>query len=112
MGSEMCIRDSYAVALKYEKGTDYAPILVAKGENQLARRIKAIAKEYDVPMVEDKPVARMLYAIGIVGESIPLQLYQVIAQILAKVYQSHAYYFHRLKARRLLAKRTTSKSIA
>ena len=102
----------YAVALKYEKGTDYAPLLVAKGENQLARRIKAIAKEYDVPMVEDKPVARMLYAIGVVGEPIPLQLYQVIAQILAKVYQSHAYYFHRLKARRLLAKRTTSKSIA
>ena len=102
----------YAVALKYEKGTDYAPLLVAKGENQLARRIKAIAKEYDVPVVEDKPVARMLYAIGVVGEPIPLQLYQVIAQILAKVYQSHAYYFHRLKARRLLAKRTTSKSIA
>jgi len=98
----------YAVALKYEKGTDNAPIVVAKGENQVARRIKAIANEYDVPMVEDRSTARMLYAIGIVGESIPLQLYRVVAQILAQVYRSHAYYFHRLKARRLLARRTTS----
>jgi flagellar biosynthetic protein FlhB len=102
----------YAVALKYEKGTDHAPIVVAKGENQLARKIKAIAKEYDVPTVEDKAVARMLFAIGVVGEAIPLQLYRVVAQILAHVYQAHSYYFHRLKARRLLAKRSTSKSFA
>jgi len=102
----------YAVALKYEKGTDHAPVVVAKGENQLARRIKAIAKEYDVPTVEDKAVARMLFAIGVVGEVIPLQLYRVVAQILAHVYQAHSYYFHRLKARRLLARRSTSKSFA
>ncbi len=102
----------YAVALKYEKGTDHAPVVVAKGDNQVARRIKAIAKEYDVPMVEDKSVARMLFAIGVVGEVIPLQLYRVVAKILAEVYQAHAYYFHRLKARRLLAKRTTSRSFA
>ena len=43
--------------LRYEKGTDNAPVVVAKGEDLLARRIKAIAKEYEVPTVENKPVA-------------------------------------------------------
>ena len=70
----------------------------------MARRIKSIAREFEVPTVENKPVARMLYDIGVVGFPIPLQLYQVVAEILAQVYQTHAYYFHRLKARRLLAK--------
>jgi flagellar biosynthetic protein FlhB len=45
-----------------------------------------------------------LYAIGKVGETIPYDFYQVVAEILAQVYKSHAYYYHRLKARRLLAK--------
>ena len=94
----------YAVALKYEKGTDNAPVVVAKGHDMIARRIRAIAKEFEVPMVEDKPVAQMLFALGVVGEAIPLQLYQVVARILADVYKLNAYYFHRLKARRLLSK--------
>jgi len=102
----------FAVALRYEKGTDNAPVVVAKGEDLLARRIKAIAKEYEVPTVENKPVARMLYDIGVVGFPIPLQLYQVVAEILAQVYQTHAYYFHRLKARRLLAKGDSSVSFS
>ena len=95
----------YAVALRYEKGMDLAPVVVAKGENLLARRIKLLAAEYDVPTIENKPVARSLYAIGKVGETIPYDLYQVVAEILAQVYKSHAYYYHRLKARRLLAKK-------
>ena len=94
----------YAVALKYEKGMDLAPVVVAKGENLLARRIKILAAEYDVPTIENKPVARALFALGKVGEAIPLDFYQVVAEILAQVYKTHAYYFHRLKARRLLAK--------
>tara|TARA_B110000003_G_scaffold155730_1_gene156293 strand:- start:1268 stop:2377 length:1110 start_codon:yes stop_codon:yes gene_type:complete len=94
----------YAVALRYEKGMDLAPIVIAKGENLLARRIKVIAAEYDVPTIENKPVARSLYALGRIGEPIPLDFYQIVAEILAQVYKSHAYYFHRLKARRLLAK--------
>ena len=53
----------YAVALKYEKGMDNAPIVVAKGENLLARRIKIIAP-FEVPMVENKPVAQALFALG------------------------------------------------
>jgi flagellar biosynthetic protein FlhB len=100
----------YAVALRYEKGTDNAPVVVAKGENLLARRIKIIAKEHEVPMIENKPVARTLYALGRVGEPIPLQLYQIVAEILAHVYKTHAYYFHRLKARRILSKMPLSKA--
>jgi len=96
----------YAVALRYEKGADHAPVVVAKGENLLARRIKLIAEAHEVPMVEDKPLARALYALGRVGEPIPLEFYRVVAEVLAKVYQAHAYYFHRLKARRLLAQTT------
>ena len=94
----------YAVALRYEKGMDLAPVVIAKGENLLARRIKVIAAEHDVPTIENKSVARSLFALGRIGEAIPIEFYQVIAEILAQVYKSHAYYFHRLKARRLLAK--------
>ena len=89
---------------------DNAPIVVAKGENLLARRIKAIAIEYEVPMVENKPVAQSLYALGRVGEVIPLELYRVVAEILANVYKKNAYYFHRLKARRLLSRGSSGKA--
>ena len=90
----------YAVALKYERGVDQAPLVLAKGENRLAQRIKALAAEHGVPTVENKPVARMLYALGRVGEPIPNQLYQAVAEILAFVYRTHRYYFFRLKSRR------------
>jgi len=90
----------YAVALKYERGLDKAPVILAKGENGFARRIKEIAAAHDVPMVENRPVARMLYALGRVDEPIPSELYQAVAEILAFVYRTHRYYFYRLKARR------------
>jgi flagellar biosynthetic protein FlhB len=91
----------FAVALKYERGVDQAPVILAKGENRFAQRIKAIAAENGVPTVENKPVARMLFALGKVGTTIPSDLYQAVAEILAVVYRTHRYYFHRLKARRL-----------
>jgi flagellar biosynthetic protein FlhB len=91
----------FAVALKYERGVDQAPVVLAKGENRFAQRIKALAGEHGVPMVENKPVARMLFALGKVGEVIPAELYQAVAGILAVVYRTHRYYFHRLKARRM-----------
>ncbi len=90
----------YAVALKYERNVDAAPVVLAKGENRFARRIKEIAAQHEVPVVEDKPVARVLFAMGRVGESIPAELYQAVAGILAVVYRTHRYYFYRLKARR------------
>jgi len=91
----------YAVVLKYERGLDKAPVILAKGENRFAQRIKALAAENGVPMVENKPVARMLFALGEVGEGIPPELYQAVAEILAVVYRTHRYYFHQLKTRRL-----------
>lgn len=91
----------YAVALRYERGRDQAPVVLAKGENRFAQRIKALAAEHGVPTVENKPVARMLFALGEVGETIPTDLYQAVASILAVVYRTHRYYFHRLKSRRL-----------
>jgi flagellar biosynthetic protein FlhB len=93
----------FAVALKYERGIDHAPVVLAKGENLFAQRIKAIAAEYEVPTVENPPVARVLYALGSVGEAIPSQLYQAVAEILAVVYRTHRYYFYRLKSRRTQA---------
>ncbi len=93
----------FAVALKYERGQDRAPVVLAKGENRFAQRIKALAAEHGVPTVENKPVARLLFAMGKVGETIPAELYQAVAQILAVVYRTHRYYFHRLKSRRLEA---------
>jgi flagellar biosynthetic protein FlhB len=93
----------FAVALKYERGIDNAPVVLAKGENLFAQRIKAIAAEYEVPTVENPPVARVLYSLGSVGETIPSQLYQAVAEILAVVYRTHRYYFYRLKSRRTQA---------
>ena len=91
----------YAVALKYERGKDQAPVVLAKGENRFAQRIKALALEHGVPMVENKPVARVLFSMGRVGEAVPPELYQAVAEILALVYRTHRYYFHRLRSRRL-----------
>ncbi|HEY9248431.1 MAG TPA: EscU/YscU/HrcU family type III secretion system export apparatus switch protein [Rariglobus sp.] len=99
----------YAVALKYERGRDQAPMVLAKGENQFARRIKALAATHQVPVVENKPVARMLYALGRVGEPIPNNLYQAVAGILAFVYRTHRLYFHELKIRRALAEGAASR---
>lgn len=93
----------YAVALKYERGKDRAPVVLAKGENRFAQRLKALAAEHGVPTVENKPVARLLFAMGRVGETIPPELYQAVAEILALVYRTHRYYFHRLRSRRLEA---------
>jgi flagellar biosynthetic protein FlhB len=102
----------YAVALKYERGVDSAPIVLAKGENRLARRIKEMARQHEVPMVENRPVARMLYAVGKVGEPIPADLFGAVAEILAFVYKQHRYYFYRLKARRAEAARQSSSTVA
>lgn len=81
----------FAVALKYEK-TMVAPLVVAKGQDLVARRIKELAKENNVPIVENKPLARALYAAVEVGGSVPAELYQAVAEVLAYVY--------RLKSRR------------
>lgn len=100
----------YAVALRYEKGRDMAPVVVAKGKDKLAQKIKAIARENKVPMVENRPVARLLFRIGEVGESIPVEVYEVVAKILSHVYRRHRYYFHQLNRRRRARAQTNSVS--
>jgi len=80
-----------SVALKYQQGEMSAPVVVAKGANWLAVRIKEIARENRVPVVEDKEVAQFLYQAVEIGQEIPVEIYQAVAQILAMV--------HRLKAR-------------
>ena len=92
----------YAVAMKYERGVDEAPTVLAKGENAFALRIKEMASKNGVPIVENKLVARMLYKVAQVGQSIPAEMYQSVAEILAFVYRTHKYYFHKLKARRVV----------
>ena len=76
-----------AVALKYDAGTAQAPIVLAKGADYLAMQIKEKAKEADVEIVENKPLARMLFANVEIGEEIPPELYQAVAEILAAVYR-------------------------
>ena len=76
----------YAVAIKYDADKYDAPYVLAKGENYLAQRIKDVAKENDIEIVENKPLARMLYANVEVGGFVPPELYQAVAEVLAFVY--------------------------
>lgn len=75
-----------AVALKYDKEEAEAPVVIAKGADHLAARIKDIARENRIEIVENKPLARMLYHNVELGEQIPPELYQMVAEILAYVY--------------------------
>ena len=76
----------YAVAIKYDAQQHSAPVVLAKGEDFLAQRIKEVAKENHVEIVENKPLARMLYANVDVGQEVPPELYQAVAEVLAFVY--------------------------
>jgi flagellar biosynthetic protein FlhB len=77
----------YAVALKYDANTGSAPVVVAKGEDYLAQKIKEVARENHVEIVENKPLARMLYHNVDLGAEIPPELYQAVAEVLAAVYR-------------------------
>ena len=77
----------FAVAIRYDRGDMHAPQVIAKGQDLLARRIAATAREHGVPVLERKPLARALYASVEVGEEIPVTLYQAIAEVLAYVYR-------------------------
>jgi len=77
----------YAVALKYDDKVSSAPILVAKGQDHLARKIREIAQEHSIEIVENPPIAQALYANCEVDEEIPADLYQAVADILVFVYR-------------------------
>jgi len=76
-----------AVALKYDAEKNSAPVVIAKGMRKLAARIRAIAEEHDIPIVEDPPLARALYKACEIGWEIPYELYQAVAEVLAMVYR-------------------------
>jgi flagellar biosynthetic protein FlhB len=79
-----------AVALKYDAEESPAPVVLAKGEDYLAQKIKEAARENNVAIVENKPLARMLYHNVDIGQQIPPELYQAVAEVLAAVYQAKA----------------------
>ena len=76
----------FAVAIKYDAEASKAPVVLAKGEDYLAQKIKEAAREHHIEIVENKPLARMLYANVDIGQEIPPELYQAVAEILAMVY--------------------------
>jgi flagellar biosynthetic protein FlhB len=75
-----------AVALAYRSGEMGAPRVIAKGADAVALRIREIAREHDVPLLENKPLARALYASVEVGTEIPIELFQAVAEVLAYIY--------------------------
>jgi flagellar biosynthetic protein FlhB len=77
----------YSVAIRYSIETPGAPRIVAKGKNYLAKRIRQLALEHQVPIVENPPLARALYTSVEVGQEIPSHLYRAVAEILAYIYK-------------------------
>jgi flagellar biosynthetic protein FlhB len=76
-----------AVALKYDGPAMNAPKLLAKGAGKIAKRIKDLAEKHDIPIVENKELARSLYSIVEIGQEIPAFLYQSVAEVLAYIYK-------------------------
>ena len=81
-----------AVALKFDAAKMVAPLIVAKGSGHLAERIKEIARNHQVPIVEDKPLAQALHKMVEIGEYIPAELYRAVAEVLAYVYRLKGMY--------------------
>ena len=77
----------YAVALRYEPETMIAPIVVAKGKNYLALRIRKLAVEHQIPLIENPPLAQGLYKAVDIGQEIPPHLYKAVAEILAYIFR-------------------------
>ena len=88
-GSDVVIRNPthFAVALRYRVGQDAAPVVVAKGQDALALRIVAVAEQSGVAVVENKPLARALYASAEVGQMIPAEQYGPVADVLVYIYK-------------------------
>ena len=77
----------YAVGIKYDNSRGDAPYVLAKGRDLVAKNIKKVAKENDVPIVENKPLAQALYKEIEIGDFIPPNLYEAVAEVLAYVYK-------------------------
>lgn len=77
----------FAIALKYDPAISDAPIVIAKGQRLIALRIKELAKEAGIPIVEDKPLARALFKTVEVGEQVPPALFRAVAKVLGYIYR-------------------------
>ncbi|MBT5940143.1 MAG: hypothetical protein HOG95_09435, partial [Rhodospirillaceae bacterium] len=77
----------YAIALKYDMDTMPAPVLVGKGVDDLARRIREVAEENDIPIVENPPLARALYAGVEIDEEIPAEHFHAVAEVIGYVFR-------------------------
>lgn len=77
----------YAVALKYDPASSHAPVVVAKGERLIAQRIRELAIEHDIPVIQNPPLTRAIYRAVPVGREITAELYEAVAEILAFVYR-------------------------
>jgi flagellar biosynthetic protein FlhB len=77
--------DHFAVALQFKAGQTNGPIVIMKGEDEIAQRIKAVAREFKIPIYEDKPLARGLYRDVEIGEEVPVKYWTLIAEILRRV---------------------------
>lgn len=75
----------FAVALKYENGTDGAPVCVAKGTDLMAAQIRKVARDHEVPVVENKPLARALHDVAEIDAEIPFEHWQAVAEIIGYV---------------------------
>ena len=80
----------YAVAIRYRPNEAPAPIVLCKGVDHLAMKIKAEARAHDVPTIENRPLARALYATAKIGDMIPEDLYGAVAQVIAVIMNRRA----------------------
>lgn len=76
-----------SIAIRYEKGKDSTPIVVAKGADLVAFKIREIANEYEIPIIENKPLARLIYKEVEIDQEIPEEMYQAVAEVLVAVYK-------------------------
>ncbi len=77
----------FAVALRYKQGEDAAPVVLAKGQDEMAARIVAKGEEHNVPVVENVPLARALYAQAELDHEIPPDLYSAVAEVLVYIFK-------------------------
>ncbi len=76
-----------SIAIRYERGKDETPVVVAKGADLIAFKIREIAKEHDIPIIENKPLARLMYKEVEIDQEIPESMYQAVAEVLVAVYK-------------------------
>jgi flagellar biosynthesis protein FlhB len=82
-----------AVALKYDRKRNSAPIVVAKGARKVAERIKQIARDHGIPVIENPPLARALFKAVDIDQEVPVELYKAVAEVLAYVYRLKKKFF-------------------